>query len=275
MSADDLTNLAQTLARNTGWPVFPLAEDKRPAVSKKEGGTGFHDASRDPDKIGRLFAHRRAELIGIPTGPASGFDVLDVDVKHDAARAWLTAAGGRIPPTRTYQTRSGGFHVLFRHIEGVHNTESHIAKGIDTRGEGGYVVYWFGAGFPCTDHSPTAPWPDWLLELLFYKPEPAPIPVRAQIFRSNGASAQNLVVATIRRLESAPDGSRHATLRAAACTLGGVLAAAGMDRATAARLLLDAVLQAGGARVDQRNALSTIAWGLEKGAASPLPLGGH
>jgi hypothetical protein len=69
--------------------------------------------------------------------------------------------------------------------------------------------------------------------------------------------------------------SRHATLRAAACTLGGVLDAAGMTSTTAARLLLDAVLQAGGKRVDQRNALGTINWGLNKGAASPLAVGGR
>lgn len=262
--------IAQALARNCGYHVFPCGDDKTPAISKREGGNGFLDASRDPDMIRRLFSHRNASLIGIATGIRSGFDVLDVDVKHDTARAWLIAARGRIPATRTYQTRSGGFHILFRHAEGVHNTESNIAKGIDTRGEGGYIVFWYGAGFPCTDHSPIADWPDWLLEALFYKPEPEPITARTQTFRSNGGNVQNLVAATLRRLETAPEGSRHATLRAAACTLGGVLDAAGMSSTTAARLLLDAVLQAGGERVDQRNALGTINWGLNKGAASPL-----
>jgi hypothetical protein len=48
-----------------------------------------------------------------------------------------------------------------------------------------------------------------------------------------------------------------------------------MTTTTAARLLLDAVLQAGGARVDQRNALGTINWGLAKGAASPLAVRGR
>lgn len=269
----ELTDVAQNLARNTGWHVFPCDDDKKPAIGKREGGNGFLGATRDPDAISRLFSHRNASLIGIATGIRSGFDVLDIDVKHDAARAWLIAAKDRIPATRTYQTRSGGFHVLFRHAEGVHNTESHIAKGVDTRGEGGYIIFWFGAGFPCTDQSPTADWSDWLLEALFYKPTPEPIPARTQAFRSNGGSVQNLVAATIRRLECAPDGSRHATLRAAACTLGGVLDAAGMSSATAARLLLDAVLQAGGGRVDQRNALGTINWGLAKGASSPLAVG--
>lgn len=270
---EELIDISQAVARNNGWFVFPCGEDKKPCIPKREGGNGFLDATRDPDVIRRLFSHRHASLIGIATGIRSGFDVLDVDVKHDAARAWLTVAGSRIPATRTYQTRSGGFHILFRRAEGVHNTESYIAKGIDTRGEGGYVVFWYGAGFPCTDQSPIAEWSDWLLEALFYTPEPEPMPARVQAFRSNGGSVQNLVAATIRGLERAPEGSRHAALRAAACTLGGVLDASGMTKTTASRLLLDAVIQAGGARVDQRNALGTIGWGLEKGATTPLSLG--
>jgi Bifunctional DNA primase/polymerase, N-terminal len=268
MDPDEACLIAQNVARNMGYPVFPCLENKRPATPH-----GFKDATNDKEGIARLWRQFPGPLIGIPTGKVSGFDVLDIDVKHDAARAWLIAAKDRIPSTSTYQTRSGGFHVLFRHVEGVHNTESHIAKGIDTRGEGGYIIFWFGAGFPCTDHSPIADWADWLLEALFYKPEPEPIPARTHAFRSNGGNVQNLVAATLRRLETAPEGSRHAALRAASCTLGGVLDAAGMSATTAARLLLDAVLQAGGARVDQRNALGTINWGLAKGAASPLAVG--
>jgi Bifunctional DNA primase/polymerase, N-terminal len=269
----ELEALAQNLARNTTWHVFPCSESKAPCIGRKEGGKGCLDATREPETIRRLFVHRSAALIGIATGEISGFDALDVDVKHNVARAWMIRARDRIPSTRTYQTRSGGFHLLFRHAAGVHNTESHIAKGIDTRGAGGYVICWYAAGFPCTDESPIAEWPDWLLEGLFYKPEPGPVaPAKVRPYRSNGNSAQNLVAAAIRQLESAPEGSRHATLRAAACTLGGVMDAAGMSRSTATRLLMDAVLAAGGARVDRANAEGTIGWGLDKGAASPIVL---
>jgi hypothetical protein len=206
----------------------------------------------------------------------SGFDVLDVDVKHSAARAWMQMASDRLPPTRTYQTPSGGFHLLYRHVAGVHNTESQIAIGIDTRGTGGYVVFWFCAGLPCTDNSPIAEWPEWLLEALFYKSEPEPAPVRLlRSYQSNGQSAQNMLQASLRKLENAPEGQRHRELRAASCTLGGLLQTAGMSEADAAERLLDSVLKAGGARVDQQNARATIAWGLAKGIASPLDLGRH
>jgi hypothetical protein len=273
MSAE-LGELALNIARNCRWPIFPCGNDKAPCISKREGGRGFHDATADPAEIVRLFSHPRAALIGIPTGEASGFDVLDIDVKHPAARAWLLSAEAKLPTTRTYRTRSGGFHLFFRHGAGVHNTESHIAKGIDTRGEGGYIVFWFATGFPCTDHSTVAKWPDWLLEALFYKPEPQPTPSRRRAFRSNSTSAQNLIAASISRVESATEGHRHATLRASACAIGGVLDAAGMSHHVAERLLLDAILAAGGARVDQQNALSTINSGLKWGAASPLVLSG-
>ncbi|HUB48345.1 MAG TPA: bifunctional DNA primase/polymerase [Acetobacteraceae bacterium] len=211
----DLIATAQNVARNTGWAVFPCGENKMPCISKKEGGHGCLDATTDPVAIKRMFSHRKAALIGVATGEASGFDVLDADVKHDAARAWLLTAETKIPPTRTYQTRSGGFHLLFLHAPGVHNTESYIARGIDTRGTGGYIILWYAAGFPCTDHSPIAKWPEWLLEALFYKPEPdtAP-PRRIRAYVSAGTSAQNMVAASLRKLREAAEGSRHHTLRA-------------------------------------------------------------
>jgi hypothetical protein len=266
----DVVQIAQNVARNAGWQVFPCAENKAPAIGKADGGRGCLDATTDPALIARMFSHRNAVLIGVATGERSGFDVLDVDVKHAAARAWMIAAQSKIPPTRTYQTRSGGFHLLFRHAEGVHNTESQIGKGIDTRGSGGYIVLWFSAGYLCTDHSSVAEWPGWLLESLFYKPEPEPITRSARPFTSDGSSAQRIISGTLRKLAGAPDGRRHKSLRAASCTLGGLLDAAGMSRATAADLLLDAILQAGGERVDRTNAKGTIDWGLAKGALSPL-----
>ena len=268
-SLQEVAQLAQNLARNCRYAVFPCRADKRPACPH-----GFKDATHDPDEVPALWRRFPGPLIGVATGEKSGFDVLDIDVKHDAARAWLLTAEAQIPPTRTYQTRSGGFHLLFRHAPGVHNTESHIARGIDTRGEGGYIVFWFGAGFPCIDHSPVAEWPEWLLEALFYVPEPDPAPLpRVARYTSTGTSAQNMVDASLRKLREAAEGSRHHTLRAASCTLGGLLEAAGMSRADAADQLLHAILEAGGARVDQQNARATIEWGLTKGAQSPLTAG--
>ncbi len=265
---DDLIQTARNLARNTGWPVFPCAETKRPACAH-----GFKDATRDPAEISRLFRVDGAALIAIPTGPASGLDVLDVDVKHDAARAWLAMAEAMIPPTRTFRTQSGGVHLYFRHAENVANTQSRLARGIDTRGSGGYVVYWFAAGLECLDHTPPAPWPSWLLSTLLRPPEPAPLPAPGRRYKGNGARPQAMVRRALDRVAGAAEGHRHDTLRAAARTIGGLLDAADLSRDHAAGLLLDAILRAGGAAVDQRNATATIRYGLDQGAASPLTLG--
>src|SRR5690349_20251312 len=83
----EVRDIAIALARNTGWRVFPCAENKLPAISKQKGGNGFHDASADPDTIARLWRRGPGDLIGVRTGAASGIDVLDVDRKHPTALA--------------------------------------------------------------------------------------------------------------------------------------------------------------------------------------------
>ena len=115
-------------------------------------------------------------LIGIVTGEVSGIDVLDLDVKHDAARAWYHVHRDLLPVTRTFRTRSGGAHLHLRHAAGVRNSAGKIAEGVDVRGDGGYAICWFAAGFECIDHSPSAPWPGWLLEPLLAKPVPPATP---------------------------------------------------------------------------------------------------
>jgi hypothetical protein len=269
--ADERNQIALNLARNNLWPVFPCNADKLPCISKCEGGSGFLDATLDPERIRDMLGHPRAALIAIATGERSGVDVLDVDVKHAAARAWLERAKDRMPPTRTYQSRSGGFHLYFEHAPGMRNSQSRLAQGIDVRGDGGQIIFWFGSGFPCTGHSPIAPWPQWLLDALLPKPQTVTPPPHA--FRAKTGNADALIRAIIRNVESASDGCRHGTLRAAARTLGGIMVEVGLSQDQATRMLLDAVLVAGGIRVDQRNALATIRWGLEQGARAPLAVG--
>ena len=138
-----------------GFPVFPCAKTKRPAISKAEGGHGFHDASTDPEAVTRLFATPGAVLIGVPTGEASGVDALDIDPKN-GGDAWEQANVHRLPETRVHQTPSGGRHYIFRHAPGVHNSTSSIAPGIDVRGSGGYICV-PPAGAYTQNPSPTGP----------------------------------------------------------------------------------------------------------------------
>src|SRR5437763_1799333 len=150
-------SLAQNLAHNYGYAVFSCHQDKNPATLH-----GFKDATADPELIAKLWRRWPGPLIGVATGAASGISVLDVDIKGDEARGWWRQNEQRLPLTRTYRTRGGGLHLVFRHVPGILCRVGKPVLGIDVRGEGGYVIFWFAAGFECVDHAPAAPWPHWL-----------------------------------------------------------------------------------------------------------------
>lgn len=212
MSADDVCRLAQNLARNCGYAVFPVSESKRPTRPKSEGGTGCKDASSDPDFIAWMWDRWPGPLIGIATGEASGISVVDVDPKHEAAVEWWRRWCRLLLPTRCFQTRSGGGHLYFRHAPGVRNSQGTLCRGVDTRGEGGYVVSWFAAGFGCFDHSPPAPWPTWLLKELTRQ-----APSAAQSVVALRSESNRSIAGVVRRVAVAVEGERNAVLFWAAC----------------------------------------------------------
>jgi hypothetical protein len=147
----DLLDVALAIAA-TGLPVFPCNAEKRPAIPKARGGNGFHDATTDPNRIRELWdlAGPAVQLIGVPTGAPSGFDVLDIDPRHGGDR-WKIEHSDRLGETRIHGTPGlpkaptdpvmPGEHWLFRHVDGVRNIQDGktIAPGIDVRGQGGYV----------------------------------------------------------------------------------------------------------------------------------------
>jgi hypothetical protein len=157
-------------------PVFPLiVRGKVPAI---RGGAGFYDASTNPGTIKRYW--RIADRnIGVRTGIASGFWVLDTDPPdgEDAIRR-LEAEHGPLPETRTVLTPRGGFHFWFRYSGPIPCTQSMIAPHVDTKGDGGYVVAvpsitdigsytWLG-----DPKAELAIAPNWLLDLARKKARP-------------------------------------------------------------------------------------------------------
>jgi hypothetical protein len=80
--------------------------------------------------------------IGIATGEASGFFVVDVDPDHggDDALRGLEREHGQLPTTVRQLTGGGGEHILFRNVTGLKNSAGRIAKGLDVRSDGGYIV---------------------------------------------------------------------------------------------------------------------------------------
>jgi Bifunctional DNA primase/polymerase, N-terminal len=159
-TADDA--LAAALA--LGLPVFPCRISKTPACPN-----GYRDAVIDGEEIRQLWDHHPGVLVGVPTGPASGFDALDVDPRH-AGEEWLVQYRHRLPITRTHCTRSGGWHLLFACHPGLRNSVGRIAPGIDVRATGGYVVWWPAFGMLVTAEAALAPWPRWILDKLMRRP---------------------------------------------------------------------------------------------------------
>jgi hypothetical protein len=141
-----------------GFPVFACNHKKKPL---HEGG--FHNATRDPAKICQQFADPAAVLVGIPTGAASGIDVLDLD---PGSAPWYVANRGHIPATLTFGTRRGGHHLPYRHREGVGCSAGKIAEGVDVRGDGGYFIVWNATGLPIFDTSPIADMGDRLFDTI-------------------------------------------------------------------------------------------------------------
>lgn len=262
-----VSRLAQNLARNNAWPVFPLGENKRPTWAKDDGGQGFHDASTDPERIDWLWLHHPGPLIGVPTGKASGVSVLDVDEKHPTARQWWWTHEHLLPTTRIFRTRGGGLHCYFNHADGVINNEGGLAKGIDTRGDGGYIVYWFAAGYECLDHSPPAAWPHWLSRELWPPPKPKPERRNSDARELSNKALDRIKQTAIDMVRDAPDGQKHLRVRGAARLLGGIQAKAGFTDSEAEDWLVYALPSS---TVDVENARKTIAWGLRRGRGEPV-----
>jgi hypothetical protein len=271
MSAPDTVPRSPSLAlqialeaARSGLPVFPCRSDKRPAI---KGGRGFLDATTEPGEVRALFARAPgATLVGVPTGPRSGFDVLDIDPRHDG-HLWEQENAGLLPETRVHTTMGGGRHYLFRHCSGVTNSAGKVAPGVDVRGEGGYIIIPPSPGYEVVEDRPLAPWPLGLLRRVVGRSQPVP--------RPNGqypgevpseARVRGFVQHQLDRISAAQDGTKHDTLRDAVMICAGL---EGVDL----RWLAKAALAALPTSVkDWRGAEKTIGWAIEHGVAAPISL---
>ena len=123
-----------------GWPVFPCD----PATKKPLTEHGHKDATTDVGTISKWWEAHPGAMIGVPTGPKSGFWVLDMDVDGEKGIDGVGALStlGMLPETVTQVTPRGGLHALFKWgaRRPVRNSTSKIGPGIDVRGDGGYVI---------------------------------------------------------------------------------------------------------------------------------------
>jgi len=122
-------------------PVFPCAPGgKRPLTTH-----GFQDASTDAAIVGSWWRRWPDANVGIPTGAASGVDVVDVDVHstgtgfpafEQARRAGFVESWAWL-----VRTPSGGAHAYFLRGAAREQRSWQVpGKHIDFRGDGGYII---------------------------------------------------------------------------------------------------------------------------------------
>src|ERR1035437_6392432 len=102
-------------------PLFPWAEYQKRKAMQEEIGVWWRDCP--------------TANVGIVTGPLSGVAVVDLDGPVGVANGIRL----KLPSTLTSLTGAGR-QLFYRYREGVCNSASKVAEGVDVRGEGGYVV---------------------------------------------------------------------------------------------------------------------------------------
>lgn len=120
-----------------GMAVLPCrARGKRPATEH-----GVKDATRDTEIIRSWWRHDPQLNVAIATGMCSGVFVIDIDgIDAEFEMRRLEAAHGELPVTVEAITARGR-HLYFKMpASPVRNTAGKIAVGVDTRGDGGYVL---------------------------------------------------------------------------------------------------------------------------------------
>jgi hypothetical protein len=230
---------AQDLAAK-GLPVFPLGGDKRPLTKH-----GFHDATTNPNKVGNWWWQWPGAMIGVPTG--GRLCAVDLDLQHAEARDWLAANRETLPTTRTHHTRSGGQHLLFQAHPAVKSTASKIAMHVDTRGTGGYIVWWPGEGLGVENPFTLAAVPAFIIDALKTPERDAP-PPSGRRQRKHGLRdivINNTIDSVVRTIATASEGARNSLTYWGACRLAELVYHGAIEREDAMALVVEAASRTG------------------------------
>lgn len=174
-------------ALDSGWdpiPVWGVDADgicacrngqqcKSPGKHPVDNGWQSKERMSKADAYDQFALSTSARNIGLRTGISSGFWALDIDPKSggDQSLLSLEAQYGQLPETRVHRTGSGGLHYLFLLPDfEVTNARGRLPRGIDVRGNGGFIVapgsVTSVGTYRTENNSDIAPAPEWLLSLI-------------------------------------------------------------------------------------------------------------
>lgn len=251
------------------YPIFPCGMNKQPLTKH-----GFKDASIDPKTISAMFTPFPGARIGMPTGRASGIFVVDIDTKNGPEAVDWMMHNDLHNQTKCVRTQSGGYHLWYRMPETeLRNTASRLVRGVDTRGEGGYVLIPPSDGYCEFNDAPVADLPDWILEAL-QRPSRT-----AEQSTTTTPSTRHIEGGTPYGLEAlarecdairfAGDGTKHTALNKAAYSIGGLVASGELEQSLALSDLRSALADIQSACRDFKAAQRTLERSFRDGLLQP------
>jgi len=122
-----------------GFEVFPLAPGTKEPLKNSHG---LKDATSDMRQISEWAKLCPFGNIGLRTGSGSDADVIDIDPDKGGFETEAAFRKQRkfLPNRAVGITRSGGRHLWVKHHPLIRTGTNRLGKGIDFRGEGGYIV---------------------------------------------------------------------------------------------------------------------------------------
>lgn len=164
---DTKTEFLKTLVQDFGWKVFPADSGKHPLVKWTE------QATNDWEQVESWLDEFPGCSWGMPTNEIFVVD-LDVKTENNGIENFQALPGYTKANTLTVRTKSGGLHLYFQQPEQLlRNSTSKIAPGIDTRGDGGFVIIPPSDGYKFLNVpsiEKIKPLPEWLAKLIVKKP---------------------------------------------------------------------------------------------------------
>ena len=155
----EMIKVALSVAHDLGLPVFPCREtltNKGKIAKSPYTRNGYKDATIDEAQICQWWGQYPNALIGVPTGRETGIFVVDIDVGQDKdGEASFNEFGICDPHTcQTIKMSVGVPYIRLSSRHELKNTAGALGKDIDTRGDGGYII-WAGSA---TSEVPILSW---------------------------------------------------------------------------------------------------------------------
>jgi hypothetical protein len=243
------------------WPLTPL-QGKVPILKAW---------TRQPPAAPEMVRRWAVEYnLGLRTGTISRIVVVDQDRGGNVASLDL-------PETLCVETGSGGIHYYFAIPEDLSlgNTAGKLGPKIDTRGDGGQVVYpgsihpetgrmyrWANASNP--EQLPIADLPMHIVEVLRPKPKPPLDPVSRRA-TTGSRYARAALEAELEAVRGAPNGAGNDQLNRSAFALGRLVGAGLLGETAVVEALVDAATP----RRPETEARATIQSGVDAGKREP------